>query len=206
MDQIKIGKFISERRKLAGLTQMQLAEMLGITDRAVSKWETGRALPDSSIMLELCGILKITVNDLLCGEVINMDNYNKETEKQLLNMVKEKEESDRRLLKMEIAMGIATIIPFLAVCAFVSFYPLKEWVAVLTVLAGLVPFLIAAPFMMRIEQKAGYYECKACGHRYVPRFVNVFIAMHVGRTRFMRCPSCGKRTWQKKVVEKDKAE
>ena len=203
MDQIKIGKFISERRKLAGLTQMQLAEMLGITDRAVSKWETGRALPDSSIMLELCGILKITVNDLLCGEVINMDNYNKETEKQLLNMVKEKEESDRRLLKMEIAMGIATIIPFLAVCAFVSFYPLKEWVAVLTVLAGLVPFLIAAPFMMRIEQKAGYYECKACGHRYVPRFVNVFLAMHVGRTRFMRCQSCGKRTWQKKVVEKE---
>ena len=132
-----------------------------------------------------------------------MDNYNKETEKQLLNMVKEKEESDRRLLKMEIAMGIATIIPFLAVCAFVSLYPLKEWVAVLTVLAGLVPFLIAAPFMMRIEQKAGYYECKACGHRYVPRFVNVFLAMHVGRTRFMRCPSCGKRTWQKKVVEKE---
>lgn len=206
MDQIKIGKFISERRRAAGFTQMQLAEMLGITDRAVSKWETGRALPDSSIMLELCGILKITVNDLLSGEVINMDNYNKETEKQLLNMVKEKEESDRRLLKMEIAMGIATIIPFLAVCAFVSFYPLKEWVAVLTVLAGLVPFLIAAPFMMRIEQKAGYYECKACGHRYVPRFVNVFLAMHVGRTRFMRCPSCGKRTWQKKVVEKDKAE
>ena len=203
MDQVKIGRFISERRKNAGLTQMQLAEMLGITDRAVSKWETGRALPDSSIMLELCGILKITVNDLLCGEVINMDNYNKETEKQLLNMVKEKEESDRRLLKMEIAMGIATIIPFLAVCAFVSFYPLKEWVAVLTVLAGLVPFLIAAPFMMRIEQKAGYYECKACGHRYVPRFVNVFIAMHVGRTRFMRCQSCGKRTWQKKVVEKE---
>lgn len=203
MDQVKIGRFISERRKNAGLTQMQLAEMLGITDRAVSKWETGRALPDSSIMLELCGILKITVNDLLCGEVIKMDNYNKETEKQLLDMVKEKEESDRRLLKLEIAMGIATIIPFIAVCAFVSFYPLKEWVAALAVLASLVPFLIVAPFMMRIEQKAGYYECKACGHRYVPRFFSVFFAMHTGRTRFMRCPNCGKRTWQKKVVEKD---
>ena len=203
MEQVKIGRFISERRKNAGLTQMQLAEMLGITDRAVSKWETGRALPDSSIMLELCGILKITVNDLLCGEVIKMDNYNKETEKQLLDMVKEKEESDRRLLKLEIAMGIATIIPFIAVCAFVSFYPLKEWVAALAVLASLVPFLIVAPFMMRIEQKAGYYECKACGHRYVPRFFSVFFAMHTGRTRFMRCPNCGKRTWQKKVVEKD---
>ena len=206
MDQVKIGRFISERRKNAGLTQMQLAEMLGITDRAVSKWETGRALPDSSIMLELCGILKITVNDLLSGEVIKVDNYNKETEKQLLNMVKDKEESDRRLLKMEIIMGIATIIPFLAVCLFVSVYPLKEWVAVLTVLLSLVPFLIVAPFMMRIEQKAGYYECRECGHRYIPRYTSVFFAMHVNRTRYMRCPKCGKRSWQKKVIERDKAE
>ena len=206
MDQVKIGKFISERRKNAGLTQMQLAEMLGITDRAVSKWETGRALPDSSIMLELCTILKITVNDLLSGEVIKVDNYNKETEKQLLDMVKEKEESDRRLLKMEIVMGIATIIPFLAACLFVSIYPLKEWVSAVIVIASLVPFLIAAPFMMRIEQKAGYYECKECGHRYIPRYSSVFLAMHVNRTRYMRCPKCQKYSWQKKVVQRDKAE
>ena len=206
MDQIKIGKFISERRRAAGLTQLQLAEMIGITDRAVSKWETGRALPDSSIMLELCEILKITVNDLLSGEVIKVDNYKMETEKQLLNMVKEKEESDRRLLKMEIIMGIATIITFLAACLFVSVYPLKEWVAVLTVLASLVPFLIVAPFMMRIEQKAGYYECRECGHKYIPRYTSVLFAMHVNRTRYMRCPKCGKRSWQKKVIERDKAE
>ena len=121
-------------------------------------------------------------------------------------MVKDKEESDRRLLKMEIIMGIATIIPFLAVCVFVSIYPLKEWVAVLTVLLSLVPFLIAAPFMMRIEQKAGYYECRECGHRYIPRYTSVFFAMHVNRPRYMRCPKCGKRSWQKKVIERDKAE
>ena len=72
MDQIKIGRFIQERRKENGLTQLQLAELLGITDRAISKWETGRTLPDSSIMLELCAILKISVNDLLSGEVISM--------------------------------------------------------------------------------------------------------------------------------------
>ena len=206
MDQIKIGKFIAECRKNVNLTQAQLAEQLNITDKAISKWETGRAMPDSSVMLELCDILKITVNDLLSGEVVTVDNYNKETEKQLLNMVKDKEESDRRLLKMEIIMGIATIIPFLAVCLFVSVYPLKEWVAVLTVLLSLVPFLIVAPFMMRIEQKAGYYECRECGHRYIPRYTSVFFAMHVNRTRYMRCPKCGKRSWQKKVIERDKAE
>ena len=75
MDQIKIGKFIAERRKNKNLTQMQLAEKLGITDRAVSKWENGKAMPDSAIMLELCDTLEISVNDLLHGEVISMENY-----------------------------------------------------------------------------------------------------------------------------------
>lgn len=88
MDQIKIGNFIAARRKQAGLTQMQLAEKLNITDRAVSKWETGKAMPDSSIMLELCNVLGIGVNDLLCGEVVTMTNYNKELENHLLEMIR----------------------------------------------------------------------------------------------------------------------
>ena len=83
MDQVKIGKFIAQCRKRVNLTQMQLAEKLGITDRAVSKWENGKSLPDSSVMLELCDILGITVNDLLSGEVIAMDNYEKEMENNL---------------------------------------------------------------------------------------------------------------------------
>jgi transcriptional regulator with XRE-family HTH domain len=74
MDQIKIGRFIAACRKKEGLTQAQLAEKLCITDRAVSKWETGKTLPDSSIMLQLCDTLKITVNDLLSGEVVTMEN------------------------------------------------------------------------------------------------------------------------------------
>lgn len=67
MDQRRIGTFIMERRREKGLTQARLAERLNITDRAVSKWETGRRLPDSSIMLELCGILDITADQLLSG-------------------------------------------------------------------------------------------------------------------------------------------
>ena len=112
MNQTKIGKFIAERRKAVNLTQFQLAEKLGVTDRAVSKWETGRALPDSSIMLELCSLLKITVNDLLTGEVVSMENYNKELEKNLIEAVKQKQEADKRLLFMEFALGIPAILLF----------------------------------------------------------------------------------------------
>ena len=90
MDQIKIGRFIAECRKKQNLTQMQLAEELEITDRAVSKWENGKSMPDSSIMLDLCGLLKISVNDLLNGEVVIMENYNEKTEQLLLEMVKQK--------------------------------------------------------------------------------------------------------------------
>ena len=70
MDQLKIGKFIAACRKQKELTQMQLAERLGITDKAISKWERGIAMPDTSIMLELCDILGISVNELLSGEKI----------------------------------------------------------------------------------------------------------------------------------------
>ena len=88
MDQVKIGRFIAECRKKKDLTQMQLATKLNITDRAVSKWETGKAMPDTSIMLELCSVLDISVNDLLSGEVVSMENYNKKLESNLLEMAK----------------------------------------------------------------------------------------------------------------------
>ena len=203
MDQLKIGRFIAECRKDAGLTQKQLAEKLNITDRAVSKWETGKALPDSSIMLELCLILKITVNDLLSGEVITMDNYNKELENRLIEMVKQKEESDKRLLNMEIVVGVICIVFMLTLTVIASYVQIEEWLRILLILIGLAPILIACPFMLKIEQVAGYYECKKCGHRYVPTFKAVNLAMHMGRTRYLKCPGCGKKSWQKKVISKE---
>lgn len=203
MDQIKIGKFIAERRKCINLTQMQLAEKLNVTDRAVSKWETGKSLPDSSIMLELCDILNITVNDLLCGEVVTMENYNKEMENKLVEMVKEKEESDRRLLRMEVVTGVMSLVPLIAAIVIANVIPMEEWLGGLIVGICVIPLLVATPFMIRIEQTAGYYECAKCGHKHIPKYASVFMAMHMGRTRYMKCPACGKRSWQKKVLTKE---
>ena len=202
MDQVKIGKFIAERRKSVNLTQMQLAEKLGITDKAISKWERGLSMPDSSIMLELCDVLKVTVNELLCGEVVTVQNYDKKLENNLIEMIRQKEESDKRLLKIEIVLGVMAILPLIASIIIASVVPMEEWKSGLLVGLSLIPLLIATPFAIRIEQKAGYYECSKCGHRHIPRYGNVFLAMHVNRTRYMRCPNCGKKSWQKKVISK----
>ena len=125
MNQIKIGKFIAKCRKKNNLTQMQLAEKLNITDRAISKWKNGKGMPDSSIMLDLCNELKISVNELLCGELIEMNNYNEVAEKMLLEMA-----------------------------------------------------------------------------QYVPKYSQVYFAMHSGTTRYMKCPKCNKKSWQRKTLSK----
>lgn len=203
MDQVKIGKFIAECRKKANYTQVQLAEKLGISDRAVSKWETGKSLPDSSIMLELCDTLGITVNDLLSGEVIKMDNYNKELESKLLEMVHQKELSDKRLLSLEVFIGVTATIILFALIFVAAFLEMEVWLRISLIILGFILFLSGCFYAVRIEQVAGYYECKHCGHRYVPTYKAVNMAPHLGRTRHMRCPECGKKSWQKKVLTKE---
>ena len=202
MDQIKIGKFIAECRKKNNLTQMQLAEKLNITDRAISKWENGKAMPDSSIMLDLCNELKISVNELLSGEVIEMNTYNERLEKNLLEMIKEKENSDKRLLNIEIVTGIISVIFFLVLMMIAAYANMADWIRFTIIIPSVILFLIETFFMVRIEQKAGYYECQECHHKYIPKYSSVLWAMHMGRTRYMKCPECGKKNWQKKVISK----
>ena len=110
MKQIKIGKFIAECRKNSNLTQMQLAEKLNITDRAISKWENGKAMPDSSIMLDLCKELKISVNELLSGEMIDMKNYNKIAEENLFKLNESNEKKKKIILKSAIVIGLLIFI------------------------------------------------------------------------------------------------
>ena len=202
MDQVKIGKFIAECRKNKKLTQIQLAEKLNITDRAISKWETGNGMPDSSIMLDLCNELGISVNELLSGEMIEMKNYNESVEKNLLDMVKQKEENDKRLLRMEILMGILSILPLFISTVIVLLVPLEEWLGSVIVGTSVIPLLVATPFALKIEQTAGYYECQKCHHKYVPTYSSVLWAMHVNRTRYMKCPKCNEKSWNKKTISK----
>ena len=202
MNQIKIGRFIAACRKKANLTQMQLAEKLGITDKAVSKWERGVAMPDTSIMLELCEILCISVNELLSGEIINMENNNQKNEQLLLDMAKELEKKNKTIWTSMWAIMIVSIIAMFAGIFAVAFLtPEGVWQVVAT-LAICVLFLIPCFYALKLEISIGAYKCKNCGHEIVPTYSEALWAMHSGTTRYLKCPKCNKRTWCKKVLKK----
>lgn len=116
MDQLKTGKFIAECRKEKKLTQAQLAEKLSITDRAVSKWETGKSMPDSSIMLELCKILGITVNELLSGEKVNMDSLEKRADENLIALKRKDENNIARNVVISVLYSITLLIGIMVCC------------------------------------------------------------------------------------------
>lgn len=203
MDQIKIGKFISSCRKEQGMTQAVLAEKLGISDRAVSKWETGRSMPDSGIMLELCGLLHINVNELLSGERIVTESYDKKAEENLLAMRREIEEKNRQMLRAEYWITLPTVIAGLAIVVISILVGMPTGLRIALIVFDLAMIFTVAFIAVGIEQKAGYYECQYCHHRYVPTYWQTNLAIHKGRTRYMKCPACGKRSWQKKVMSKD---
>ena len=197
-----LGLNISFYRRKNGLTQMQLAEKLNITDRAISKWENGKAMPDSSIMLDLCNELKISVNELLSGEMIEMKDYNQIAEKNLLEMAKKEEVQNKKMMFYEIVIGYMSSVTFL-ILLFTASFAVENIVAriILFILAFLV-LIIGVSFALKIETETGYYECQKCHHKYVPKYSKVYFAMHIGTKRYMKCPKCNERTWQKKVLSK----
>ena len=201
MDQLKIGRFIAECRKNKKLTQAQLSEKLGITDKAVSKWERGVSMPDSSIMLELCDILGISVNELLSGEKIDMENSEQKNEQLLLDMAKEVEKRNKTIwTSMWVLMGVC-IVGLLAGCAVAAFLiPEGIWQAV-AVIGLVIAFLPPCFYALKLEVSVGAYKCKKCGHEIVPTYSQALNAMHAGTTRYLKCPKCGKRSWCKKVLK-----
>ena len=202
MDLIKIGKFIANCRKEKNITQEQLAEKLYITDRAVSKWERGLSLPDADKMLDLCNIFDINVNELLNGEKIDMKDYEKKNEQLLLELAKQDELKNKKLMTSMWTILITSAIFYVGIL-LIAVNTLEEGILLGTIICvSTIIFVIAGFIALKFELDAGYYECKKCHHKHVPSYSNVLWAPHMSTTRYLKCPKCGKRSWSKKVMIK----
>ncbi len=118
MNQIKIGKFIADLRKEQNLTQKELAEKLNLSDKTVSKWECGKGLPDYSIMITLCDLMDISINELLSGERLSTIDYNQKAEENIINLIQESTKNHEKqkwdaLIKIVGELSLILIIFFL---------------------------------------------------------------------------------------------
>ena len=186
MDQIKIGRFIAEERKNKGYTQRQLADILGISDKTISKWERGNGFPEVSLLLPLCNELEISVNELLTGERVSEDEYQKKAEENMMDLVREAQESKKKII-------------------------LSVMVAGLVIIAAVPMFVISGAFVMEtwmrfiligIGRDAGAFECPECHERFVPEMRTYIMAPHTFTKRKFHCPKCGSNHYCKHVLTK----
>ena len=205
MDLIKIGKFIAECRKNKNITQEQLAERLFITDRAVSKWERGLSLPDVDKMLDLCDILDINVNDLLSGEKIDMKDYKRRNEELLLELAKQDELKNKRLITNMLVLTITASIFYLIIIVM-SVSLLEEGPILGSIVCiSTILFVIVCFYGFKLEADAGYYECKHCHYIFKEKnYFRLLISPHIGTSKYQKCPKCGKKSMAKKVMSKGK--
>ncbi len=197
------GKFIAEQRKAKGLTQVKLAEILHVSEKTISKWECGNGFPDTTLMLPLCEALDINANELLSGKKLSNDQYKQQAESNLVALKAQQEQSSKFLLTIENVLGYISSITFMTLIFVASYCNLLiGWKIAIIVVAVLI-FLVGVHFCLLIEKDAGYYECAHCHHKHIPTYQQILFSMHCGRTRYIKCPKCGKRTWNKKVINKD---
>ena len=201
MDQIKIGKFIAECRKNKDLTQGQLADKLNITDRAISKWETGKSMPDFDIMLKLCEILEISVNELLCGEMINREQKDEQLNELIFQMAKNEERYHIRLRHSAYVIIATSMVALVCLITLISLLIPECGFQYFMIIVAIILFIIPCIIAFKFKVETGYYECKNCQQMFVPNYKEIALLMQTPTRRLLKCPKCGKWTWCKKVLK-----
>lgn len=204
MNQIEIGRFIAQERKYKQYTQRQLSDVLGISDKTVSKWECGNGFPEVSLLLPLCNELDITVNELLSAKRLSADNYKQKAEENIMNLIKEKE-ANKRNWKLMITTGFISVIAFLTLIMIVVFYTevISTPVKIMLVIIACGIFAVGLYTAMQGERTIGYYKCPKCNEKFTPSFKEYIFGLHILSARKLRCPSCSVKSYCKKVMSKD---
>ena len=201
MDQVKTGQFIKACRKEKNLTQREVAERLNISEKTVSKWETGNGLPEVSLMLPLCELLEISVNELLSGERLDGKKYFEKAEQNIMSLMEEKKEAKTKLI-IATVIGVVTCLAGLTLFIIADLLDMATWLRAILICVGVLVMGTGIGVACVLEKDAGAYECKHCGERFVPTMKAYLFAPHFGMRRKLKCPKCGKKSYCKKRLSK----
>jgi transcriptional regulator with XRE-family HTH domain len=203
LNQVQIGRFLAQERKRKGYTQKQLSEKLGISDKTISKWECGNGFPEVSLLLPLCGELDITVNELLSGERVCEEDYRRKAEENMVNLVKEAQESRKKIILSAMVAGLALLaaVPLIVLSGALS---METWLRALLIAIGLVVIAIGIAIACILDREAGAFECPECKARFVPEMKDYLMGPHTFTKRKLTCPHCGAHRYCKKVLTRQK--
>ena len=201
MDQVKTGRFIKACRKEKNLTQREVSERLNISEKTVSKWETGNGLPEVGLMLPLCELLEISVNELLSGERLDEKKYFEKAEQNIMSLIQEKAEAKKKLI-IAVIVAFAMLAAGLTIILLSGLLEMELWLKIVLIVVGCATILVGVGVACVLERDAGVYECKHCGERFVPTMTAYLFAPHTPTTRRLKCPKCGKKSYCKKRLSK----
>ena len=201
MDQVKTGQFIKACRKEKALTQREVADKLNISEKTVSKWETGNGLPEVGLMLPLCELLEISVNELLSGERLDEKKYFEKAEQNIMSLIQEKAEAKKKLI-IALIVAFVTIAAGLTIILLAALLEMPTWLKIVLGIVGALVILVGIGIACVLDKDAGVYECKHCGERFVPTMMAYLFAPHMPTSRKLKCPKCGKKSYCKKRLSK----
>ncbi len=204
MDQVKTGQFIKAIRKEKNLTQREVAEKLSISEKTVSKWETGNGLPEVSLMLPLCGLLGINVNELLSGERLGEKQYLNKAEENIMDLLKEKAEAKKKIIMGVIIVIVLTMLPAITLVILSASLQMEIWLRIVLCAIAAVIIGFGIGLACVLDREAGVYECPHCGEKFTPTMKAYVWGAHTFTKRRLKCPKCGKRSYCKKRLSKSK--
>ena len=140
---------------------------------------------------------------MLSGKLLSSDEYKERAEENLIMLKDSQEKNTKHLLSLEYVVGYMASIIFIVMAFVASYFEMATLWRILLIVFGFINFIVGIVFAIKIEKEAGFYECAHCHNKYIPSYKAVLFSMHFGRTRYMKCPKCNKRSWQKKVINKD---
>ncbi len=198
MDMQKIGKFLAELRKSKNLTQDELGEKIGVTNKTVSRWENGNYLPPVEILQMLSKTYGVSINELLSGERLTDEHYKENAEEYIVvDLIRKRKEAKKKLIIscivafISLFAGVALIIT----CGFLS-APL--WLQITCIATAIIINALSVGVCCVLTVDAGVYECPECGEKFAPDLKDFVLGAHTLTTRRLKCPACGKKRFCKK--------
>lgn len=195
MDIVKIGYFIRECRKNKNLTQKQLADKLYVEPKTISKWETGKGLPDVSIMKNLCNELGISLSELFIGDYIKEESNDLLIEKLIIDELKKEKIQNKKKLIGEILIGCAFICSVITLILLVGIVSIATYLKIILIVLSFIFIFVGLFGLVLLDVNIGYFECAECHERFIPSIKDYVFGMHTLKKRKLKCPMCGKKTW-----------